>query len=395
MSEQPRGSGFSTLALHAGSQPTWPANAAFSDSLPLAAQLETATFEHPAERHREMLEERIATLEGGTAAVAVASGAAANLVTFYTLLQPGDALVAPRRLRSRRQLKHGFGGFGWQVDWAETDSPESFVEALSDRTKAILIDSIGPGGEMSDIAAIASVARRARMPLIVDNTLATPYLVRPLEHGADIVISSAAFLAGSGGADGGLIVDGGTFDWAGRAAYPALSEPQPGHDDMIFADMFGNFAFASACRLLGLGALGATLPASNARCILNGIETLALRMQRQCDSALAVAQHLSRHNAVAWVRYAGLDDDAGRGLAVRYSPRGAGALLAFGLSRGGEAASDLVRRLRLFAPGTEPGGTRSLVLKSAAGAGDEAVRLSIGLEDATDIITELDQALGT
>ena len=426
MNEQPKGSGFSTLAIHAGAapDPTTKARATpiyqttsfvFDDVDHAASLFGLQAFGNIYSRITNptcaVLEERIAALEGGTAALAVASGHAAQLVTFQALLQPGDEFVASRRLYggSINQFNHAFKSFGWQVKWADPEKPESFVEALSDKTKAIFIESIAnPGGYVTDIAAIAAVARRARVPLIVDNTLASPYLVRPFEHGADIVLHSATkFLGGHGNSIGGLIVDGGTFDWVGDARYPMLSQPSPSYGGMVIADTFGNFAFAIACRVLGLRDLGPALSPFNAFLILNGIETLPLRMQKHCDNALAVAQHLTRHHAVKWVHYAGLDDDPGHALARHYCPKGAGAVFTFGLAGGYDAGTALVKKLKLFSHLANVGDTRSLVIhpastthrqladeqKLSAGAGPDVVRVSIGLEDAADIIADLDQAL--
>ena len=358
-----------------------------------------------------VLEERVAALEGGSAALAVASGHAAQLLVFQTLLQPGDEFIASRRLYggSINQFSHAFKSFGWQVKWADPEKPETFVEALSDKTKAIFIESIAnPGGTVTDIEAIAAVARRARIPFIVDNTLATPYLVRPFEHGADIIVHSATkFLGGHGNSIGGVIVDGGSFEWVKDERFPALSQPQASYGGMVIGETFGNFAFAIACRVLGLRDLGPALSPFNAFLILTGIETLPLRMQRHCDNALTVAQHLASHHAVAWVNYAGLEGNPGHALARRYCPKGAGAVFTFGLAGGYDAGTVLVKRLKLFSHLANVGDTRSLVIhpastthrqladdqKVAAGAGPDVVRVSIGLEDAADIIADLDQAL--
>lgn len=421
-----KSAGFATLAIHAGAQPdpTTKARATpiyqttsyvFEDVDHAAALFGLQAFGNIYTRitnpTNAVLEERVAALEGGTAALAVASGHAAQFLAFHTLLQPGDEIVAARQLYggSINQLGHGFKPFGWQVRWADTAEPESFAAALTDRTRAIFIESIqNPGGTIADIAAIAAVARRANVPLIVDNTLATPYLVRPFEHGADIVVHSATkFLGGHGNSIGGVIVDGGTFDWTGDARYPALSAPQASYGGLVIGETFGNFAFAIAARVLGLRDIGPALSPFNAFMILTGIETLPLRMQRHCDNALAVARHLARHPAVTWVRYAGLEGDAGQALAQRYCPKGAGAVFTFGLKGGYEAGIALVKRLKLFSHLANIGDTRSLVIhpastthrqlsdeqKIAAGAGPDVVRLSIGLEDVDDIIADLDQAL--
>ena len=427
MNDMPKGSGFATLAIHAGAQPDPTTKArvtpiyqttsfVFDDVDHAASLFGLQAFGNIYTRitnpTNAVLEERIAALEGGTAALAVASGHAAQLVVFQTLMQPGDEFIASRRLYggSINQFNHAFKSFGWTVKWADPEKPESFVEALSERTKAIFIESIAnPGGYVTDIAAIAAIARRARVPLIVDNTLATPYLVRPFEHGADIVVHSATkFLGGHGNSIGGLIVDGGTFDWMHDERYPTISKPSLSYGGLVIGGTFGNFAFAIACRVLGLRDLGPALSPFNAFLILTGIETLPLRMQRHCENALAVAQHLSQHHAVAWVHYAGLDHDAGHGLAQRYCPKGAGAVFTFGLKGGYDAGVALVGKLKLFSHLANVGDTRSLVIHPAstthrqledgqriqAGAGPDVVRVSIGLEDKVDIIADLDQALG-
>jgi O-acetylhomoserine (thiol)-lyase len=231
-----------------------------------------------------VLEERVAALEGGTAALAVASGHAAQLIVFHTLCQPGDEIVAARKLYggSVNQLGHSFKSFGWKVVWADTDDLATFEAAISPRTKAVFIESIAnPGGIITDIEAIAKIAHRAGVPLIVDNTLATPYLCRPFEFGADIVVHSLTkFLGGHGNSMGGAIVDGGTFDWSREGRYPVLSEPRPEYHGVKLHETFGNFAFAIACRVLGLRDLGPAISPFNAFQILTGIETLPLRMQR-------------------------------------------------------------------------------------------------------------------
>jgi O-acetylhomoserine (thiol)-lyase len=246
------------------------------------------------------------------------------------------------------------------------------------------------------------------VPLIVDNTLATPYLMRPIEHGADIVVHSLTkFLGGHGNSIGGAIVDCGTFDWLKSGRYPTLSEPCASYHGVTLAETFGNFAFAIACRVLGLRDFGPAISPFNAFLILTGIETLPLRMQRHCDNALAVATWLSGHDKVAWVNYAGLPGNEFHALAKRYSPKGAGAVFTFGLKGGYDSGIALVSNVKLFSHLANIGDTRSLIIHPAstthrqltdeqrmrAGAGPEVVRLSIGLENAEDIIADLDQAL--
>jgi len=359
-----------------------------------------------------VLEERVAALEGGTAALAVASGHAAEFLTMHALMQPGDEFVAAKKLYggSINQFNHSYKNFGWTVRWADTEDPSTFEAAINERTKAIFIESIAnPGGVIVDIEAISAIAKRHKLPLIVDSTMATPYLCKPIEHGADIVIHSATkFLGGHGNSIGGVIVDAGTFDWVGDERYPMLSKPRPEYGGMVLGETFGNFAFAICVRVLGLRDLGPALSPFNAFMILQGIETLPLRMQRHCENALVVARWLSEHEAVEWVSYPGLPGDKYNALAARYTPKGAGAVFTFGLKGGYEAGVTLVTKLQLFSHLANIGDTRSLVIhpastthrqltddqRVAAGAGPEVVRLSIGIEDPEDLIADLAQALG-
>jgi len=293
--------------------------------------------------------------------------------------------------------------------WADTDDISTFEAALSDKTKAIFIESLAnPGGIVIDIEAIARIAEKASIPLIVDNTMATPYLCRPIEHGANIVVHSLTkFIGGHGNSMGGMIVDGGNFDWTASGRYPMLSEPRPEYDGLIIHETFGDFGFAIACRVLGLRDLGAAISPFNSFQLLTGVETLPLRMQRHCDNALKVAQYLKKHPAVAWVRYAGLDDSPYHALAMRYMPKGAGAVFTFGLKGGYQAGVKLVSNVQLFSHLANIGDTRSLIIhpastphrqlteeqKAKAGASGDVIRLSIGIEDVEDIIADLEQAL--
>lgn len=418
--------GFSTLSIHAGAQPdpTTGARATpiyqttsfvFNDADHAASLFGLQAFGNIYTRignpTNAVLEERVAALEGGTAALAVASGHAAQLVTFHALLQPGDEFIAARRLYggSINQFNHSFKNFGWNVVWADTDDVSTFEKALTPKTKAIFIESIAnPGGTVTDIEAIAAIARKAGVPLIVDNTLASPYLIKPIDHGADIVLHSATkFLGGHGNSIGGIIVDAGTFDWSRDGRYPVLSEPRPEYHGIKLQETFGNFAFAIAARVIGLRDLGPALAPFNAFLILTGIETLSLRVQRHSDNAKAVAEWLSAHPAVAWVSYAGLPGDRYHNLARKYSPKGAGAVFTFGLKGGYDAGINLVSNVKLFSHLANVGDTRSLIIhpastthsqlsdaqKAQAGAGVDVVRLSVGLEDKEDLIADLDQAL--
>ena len=418
--------GFATLAVHAGSQPdpTTGARATpiyqstsfvFEDADHAASLFGLQTFGNIYTRignpTNAVLEERVAALEGGTAGLAVASGHAAQVVTMHALMRPGDEFVASNKLYggSINQFNHAFRNFDWRVVWADPDDIGSFERAVSPRTKAVFIESIAnPGGIIADIAAIGAIARRAGVPLIVDNTLATPYLCQPLAHGADIVVHSLTkFLGGHGNSIGGLIVDGGTFDWSRSGRYPMLSEPRPEYHGIVLHETFGDFAFAIACRMLGLRDMGPALSPFNAFLILTGIETLPLRMQRHCDNAAAVAAYLIGHPGVAWVSYPGLPGDRYHALAKKYMPGGAGAVLTLGLKGGYDAGVRLVSNVKLFSHLANIGDTRSLIIhpastthrqlsdaqKTAAGAGPDVVRLSVGIEDKDDIIADLEQAL--
>lgn len=418
--------GFNTLAIHAGAAPDAATGAratpiyqttsfVFDDVDHAASLFGLQAFGNIYTRIGNptcaVLEERVAALEGGTAALAVASGHAAEFLVFHALLQPGDEFVAARKLYggSINQFNHSYKNFGWNVVWADTDNPETFEAAITPKTKAIFVESIAnPGGVIVDLEAISAIAKRHNLPLIVDNTMATPYLTQPFRHGADIVVHSATkFLGGHGNSIGGVIVDGGSFNWVGDERYPMISKPRPEYGGMVLGETFGNFAFAIAVRVLGLRDLGPALSPFNAFLLLTGIETLPLRMQRHSDNALAVATHLAGHKAIDWVSYPGLPGDRYHDLAKRYAPKGAGAVFTFGLKGGYDAGVALVSNLKLFSHLANIGDTRSLVIhpastthrqlsdeqKRLAGAGPEVVRLSIGLEDVDDLVADLDQAL--
>ncbi len=418
--------GFDTLALHAGTAPD-PATGAritpiyqttayvFNDVQHAADLFALRAFGNIYTRimnpTQGALEGKVTALEGGTAALAVASGHSAQLLAFHTIMQPGDEFVAVRQLYggSINQFNHSFKSFGWHVVWADADDMSSIEKALSPKTKAIFVESIAnPGGRITDIAAVAKIARQAGVPLIVDNTLATPYLCKPIEHGANIVLHSLTkFMGGHGNSMGGVIVDGGNFDWSKSGRYPLLSEPNASYHGLRLHETFGNIAFAIAARVLGLRDLGPAIAPLNAFLILTGMETLGLRMQRHCDNALKVAQWLKKHPNVAWVNYAGLADDKYHALQQKYCPKGAGAVFTFGLKGGYDAGVKAVSSVKLFSHLANIGDTRSLIIHPAstthsqlsaeqmklAGATPDVVRLSIGLEDVEDIIADLDQAI--
>jgi O-acetylhomoserine (thiol)-lyase len=418
--------GFDTLALHAGTAPD-PSTGAritpiyqttafvFNDVQHASDLFALRAFGNIYTRimnpTQGALEGKITALEGGTASLAVASGHSAQLLAFHTMMQPGDEFVAVRQLYggSINQFSHSFKSFGWHVVWADAEDISSIERALSPKTKAIFIESIAnPGGRITDIAAVAKIARSAGIPLIVDNTLATPYLCRPIEHGANIVLHSLTkFMGGHGNSMGGVIVDAGNFDWSKSGRYPLLSEPNASYHGLRLHETFGNIAFAIAARVLGLRDLGPAIAPLNAFLILTGMETLSLRMQRHCDNALKVAQWLKKHPNVAWVNYAGLPDDKHHALAQKYCPKGAGAVFTFGLKGGYDAGVRVVSSVKLLSHLANIGDTRSLIIHPAstthsqlsadqlklAGATPDVVRLSIGIEDPEDIIADLDQAI--
>ena len=362
----------------------------------------------------DALEKKIAALEGGVGALGVASGHAAQLIAFHTLMEPGCNIVAAKKLYggSLNQLGESFRKFGWETRFVDADDPANVAAAIDDNTRCVFIESLAnPGGVVSDIAAIAEAAHNAGIPLIVDNTMATPALCRPFDHGADIVVHSCTkFLNGHGNAVGGLIVDSGKFDWKASDKFPSLTQPNGSYHGAVLADALepiGPIAFITACRVLGLRDLGPAMAPMNAFLALTGMETLALRMERHCSNALAVAQWLQDHPKVAWVSYAGLGGDKYKSLADRYIGGKGGAVFTFGLTGGFAAGKALVSRVALFSHLANIGDTRSLIIHPAstthsqldeeelvaAGAGPDVVRLSIGIEHVDDIIADLEQAL--
>lgn len=358
------------------------------------------------------LEGKIAALEGGQAALAVASGHAAQFLSFHTLMEPGCEIVAANKLYggSLNQLGHSFRKMAWHTNFVDANNPDNIAAAITDKTRAVFIESLAnPGGVVQDIEAIAKVAHDAGVPLIVDNTMATPILCRPIEYGADIVVhSTTKFLNGHGNSIGGVIVDGGNFDWAKGGKYPALSEPNASYHGMTFSEAFGNLAFILATRTLGLRDLGPAMAPMNAFLSLTGMETLALRMERHCSNALQLATWLKAHPAVSWVSYAGLPDDPYYGLAQKYLGGKGGAVFTFGLKGGYDAGVKLVSSVKMISHLANLGDTRSLLIHPAstthsqlseaelavAGAGADVVRISVGIEHIDDIIADLEQGLG-
>ncbi len=427
MTDQTKSPGFATLAVHAGATPD-PSTGArvtpiyqttsfvFNDAEHAASLFGLQVFGNIYTRignpTQAVLEQRVAALEGGTAALAVASGHAAQFLTFHTLLEPGDEFVAGRQLYggSINQFNHSFKKFNWNVIWADSTDPTTFEKAITPKTKALFVESIAnPGGIIIDLPAIGAIAKKHNIPLIVDNTLATPYLSKPRDHGADIIVHSMTkFLGGHGNSIGGILVDCGTFDWLKAGdRYPTLTAPNASYNGMVLGETFGNFAFAIAARVMGLRDIGPAISPFNAFLINTGIETLPLRIRQHNTNTQAVAEYLAKHPKVAWVNYAGLPENKFHALQKKISPNGAGAVFTFGLKGGYEAGVKFVGALELFSHLANIGDVRSLVIhpastthsqltpeqRKAAGAGDDVVRLSVGIEDKADILADIEKAL--
>ena len=418
--------GFETLSIHAGASPD-PLTGAratpiyqttsyvFEDSDHAASlfnlQVPGFIYSRLGNPTVAVLEERMASLEGGRGATATSSGHAAQILTLFPLMRPGDDIVAANKLYggSINQLGHAIRKFGWSATMVDADDPENFRKAIGANTKALFIETpANPGGDVVDTQAVADIAHEAGIPLIVDSTLATPYLCRPIEFGADLIVhSTSKFLSGNGTAIGGVVIDSGRFDWLQNDKFPNLSTPAPEYHGLTFAESFGDLAFTLYSHAVGLRDLGPCQSPFNAWITLNGIETLALRMERHCANAQAVAEWLEGHKAVDWVSYAGLKSSPYHALQQRYLPKGAGAVFSFGLKGGYEAGVKLVEGVDLISHLANLGDTHSLILHpastthrqlseeqlEAAGAGPDVVRLSIGIETVGDIIADLDQAL--
>ncbi len=418
--------GFETRAIHAGASPD-PTTGARSTPIFQTTAYVFDDVEHAASLFNlhnfgyiysrltnptvSVLEERIASLEGGRAAVAAASGHAAQFLVFATMLEPGDEFLASRALYggSLTQFGLSFKKLGWHCHFVDPLDPENFRRALTPKCKAIFVESLAnPGGVVVDLAAIADIAHSAGIPLIVDNTLATPFLCRPFEWGADLVThSTTKFLGGHGNSMGGMVVESGKFDWAASGKFPALTEPEPAYHGLRFYENFGDFAFTTKARAVALRDYGPTMAPMNAFLTITGTETLHVRMERHCENAQKVAEFLAGHAKVAWVSYAGLESSPYRDLARKYMPKGAGSVFTFGIKGGFDAGVKLVEGVGIFSHLANIGDTRSLILhpastthrqltdeqRLAAGAGPDVIRLSIGLETAADLIADLDQAL--
>jgi O-acetylhomoserine (thiol)-lyase len=425
MSDGP-GYGFDTLQIHAGAQPD-PATGArqtpiyqttayvFRDADHAAAlfNLQEVGFIYSRLTNPTVavLQERIATLEGGVGAVCCSSGHAAQIMALFPLMQPGCNVVASTRLYGGTvtQLSQTIKRFGWSAKFVDTDDLDAVRDAIDENTRAVFCESIAnPGGYVTDIRALADVSDAAGIPLIVDNTSATPYLCNPIAQGATLVVhSTTKYLTGNGTVTGGCVVDSGKFDWSANDKFPSLSAPEPAYHGLKFHETFGGLAFTFHGIAIGLRDLGMTMNPQAAHYTLMGIETLSLRMQRHCENAQKVAAWLEADDRVDYVTYAGLPSSPYAERAARCYPKGTGGLFTFAVKGGYEACVKLVNSLEIFSHVANLGDARSLIIHSAstthrqltpeqqeaAGAGPNVVRVSIGIEDADDLIRDLDQAL--
>lgn len=359
----------------------------------------------------DVLEKRIAALEGGVGALAFASGHAAISAAILNIAQAGDEIVSSSTLYggTYNMFAYTLPRLGVKVTFVDPRDPDNFAKAVTPKTKAVYAETIGnPKIDVLDLAAVADAAHTNGLPLIIDSTFTSPYLCRPLEFGADIVVHSATkFIGGHGTSMGGLVVDGGKFDWACGGKFPLLSEPDPSYHGLRYTEALGPQAFIIRLRTQILRDLGACLSPFNSFLLLQGLETLHLRMRRHSDNALAVAEHLAAHERVAWVSYPGLKGHPDHRKAEKYLSQGAGAILTFGIKGGLEAGRKFIDALKLFSLLANVGDAKSLVIhpastthsqltseqRAAAGVPDDMVRLSLGLEDPADLIADLDQAL--
>ncbi|MGF1527787.1 MAG: O-acetylhomoserine aminocarboxypropyltransferase/cysteine synthase family protein [Candidatus Competibacterales bacterium] len=417
--------GFDTLCLHAGqipdaatgsrAVPIYQTTSYVFDSPEHAASLfNLQTFGNVYSRLSNptcaVLEERVATLEGGRAAVSTGSGMAAQLIAMLNILEAGDEVVAASTLYGGTftQLDVNFRKLGITTHFVDANDPHNFERARTKRTKLFYVEALGnPSLNVVDIAAVADIAHAAGLPLFVDNTMPSPYLCRPFEHGADVVVHSATkFIGGHGTTMGGLVVESGKFPWD-NGRFATMTDPSPGYHGVRFYETFGDFAFTVKCRMEGMRTFGPALSPFNAFLLLQGIETLPLRMERHCQTALAVAKYLAEHPLVSWVDYPGLPDNRHFELAQRYLPKGAGALLSFGIKGGAAAGARFIENVQFLSHLANIGDAKTLVIhpastthrqlneeqQRAAGVPPDLIRLSVGLETPDDILWDIDQAL--
>ena len=417
--------GFNTRALHAGYQPdpTTKARAVpiyqstsftFDNSDHAASLFALQQFGNIYTRIMNpttaVLEERVASLENGVAGLGMSSGQSAQFVALSSLLQAGDHFVSASTLYggTYTQFDVSFRKFGYDVTFVEPDDPENFRKAIRPNTKCLYGETISnPRGNVLDLEAVAKIGHENGLPLVIDNTFATPYVCRPIDYGADIVVHSLTkFMGGHGNSIGGIIVDGGKFDWA-NGKFPQLSEPSRAYHGMKFTEVFGNIAFIIRARVEGLRDIGSCLSPFNSFLFLQGIETLGIRMDLHLRNTMAVAEHLEKHPLVTWVKYPSLKSSPYYEMAQKYTPKGAGAVFSFGIKGGYEAGRRFIDNMKLFSHLANVGDSRSLVIhpastthqqlsaaeQEAAGVTPDLVRLSVGLEDIEDILWDLDQAL--
>jgi O-acetylhomoserine (thiol)-lyase len=420
-----RSFGFATRALHAGQQPDSDTGAravpvyqttsyVFDDTAHAAALFNLQRLGNIYTRIMNpttaVFEERMASLERGVGGLAVGSGQAAQFIALTSLLEAGDEIVSATTLYggTYTQFDVSFRRLGIQTTFVEPDDPENFRRAITPRTRVLYGETIGnPRMNVLDIAAVAAIAHEHNLPLVIDNTFATPYLCRPIEHGADIVLHSATkFIGGHGTSIGGLIIDSGRFPWD-RGRFPQLLEPSKGYHGIRFYETFGDFAYIMKARVEGLRDFGPALSPFNSFLFLQGVETLNLRMERHSSNALKVAEFLEAHDRVAWVNYPGLETSKYRALAQRYLPIGGGGVLTFGIKGGLDAGRRFIEALQVFSHLANIGDAKSLVIhpastthqqltseeRAAGGIGDDLIRLSVGLEDIDDLLWDLERAL--
>jgi len=418
--------GFDTVALHGGhgGDPTTKSRAVpiyqttsytFDDTSHAARLFALEEFGNIYTRimnpTTDVFEQRLAALEGGVGALALASGQAAVIYSVLNLARAGDHIVSSASLYggTYNAFVHTLPRFGLEVTLVDPADPQAFRNAIRPNTKAVFAETLGnPKLDVLDVAAVADVAHEAGVPLIVDNTLPTPYLLRPIEYGADVIVHSATkFIGGHGTTIGGAIVDSGKFDWKASGRFPDFTEPDPSYHGVRYVDAVGPLAYVIKARVQLLRDVGAALSPFNAFLLLQGLETLGLRIERHSANALRVAEFLRDHPNVLWVRYPGLPGDPAYAKAQRYLPKGAGAILTFGVKGGADTARALIDRLQLFSLLANVGDAKSLVIhpastthqqltpadQIASGVSDDAVRLSVGIETVDDIIADLAQAL--
>ena len=417
---------FDTLLLHAGQHPDPATNAravpiyqttsyVFNDTDHAASLFALQQFGNIYTRimnpTNDVFEQRIAALEGGVGALATSSGQAAQMIAIFTIAGAGDEIVSSCSLYggTYTQFSQTFPRLGIKVNIVDPVDLDNYRRAINDKTKAIYVETIGnPKLDVADLEAVAAIAHEHGLPLIVDNTFATPYLCRPFEFGADIVVhSTTKWIGGHGLSIGGVIVDSGKFDWAGSGRFPWLTEPEPAYHGLRFAETFGPLAYILRARTINLRDLGPCQAPFNSFLNIIGLETLSLRMERHCANTLAVAQHLEDHPQVTWVTYPGLPSHPSHAVARKYLRGGFGAVLGFGIKGGREAGRRFIDNLKLFSHLANVGDAKSLAIHPATtthqqlsrqeqaetGVTDDYVRLSIGLEDIEDIVWDLDQAL--